>query len=246
MNLGFASGAHASSTIPDPQQHIATALICPNILLNVGISSILSGTRFAVLSGGAPSTSNVVLGPGSEPALYIICDSGTRDGYAATVEALKARSPSARIVVLADHVEPASLVRALQAGLDGFCLTEMAGEALLKALELVMLGATFVSAGLVFALMGKRPPDQQSRPGEPPAFIPANDFATVATANRLSEREAQILHCLTRGASNKLIAQELGIAEPSVKVHIKAILRKVKVANRTQAAVWASEQMNSV
>jgi two-component system nitrate/nitrite response regulator NarL len=246
MDLGFPSAAHVSSTAPDPQQPIATALVCPNILLNIGISSILAGTRFAVLSGGAPGTSNVVLGPGSEPALYIVCDSGTCDGYAATVEALKARSPSARIVVLADHVEPASLARALQAGLDGFCLAAMAREALLEALELVMLGETFVSAGPVFAMMGQRPPDQQSQPGAPLAFIPANDFAAVATANRLSEREAQVLHWLTRGASNKLIAQELGLAEPSVKVHIKAILRKVKVANRTQAAVWASEQMKSV
>jgi two-component system, NarL family, nitrate/nitrite response regulator NarL len=245
MGLGFASGAHASSKKLNAHQPIATALICPNVLLNAGISSILSGTRFAVLPGEVPSTSDVRSPPDHGPALYIVCESETLDGYAATVETLKARCPSARIVVLADHVEPASLARALQAGLDGFCSTSMTREPLLKALELVMLGETFVSADLVFAMMGENPPDRQSKPRASAALIAANDFAAVATVNKLSEREAQILQCLTRGASNKLIARELGLAEATVKVHIKSILRKIKAANRTQAAMWASEQMNS-
>jgi two-component system nitrate/nitrite response regulator NarL len=63
--------------------------------------------------------------------------------------------------------------------------------------------------------------------------------------NKLSDREAQILRCLTQGASNKLIARELGVAEATVKVHIKAILRKVKAVNRTQAAMWAAGYLNS-
>jgi two-component system, NarL family, nitrate/nitrite response regulator NarL len=71
----------------------------------------------------------------------------------------------------------------------------------------------------------------------------ANDFSSVST---LSGREAQILCFLTQGASNKLIARDLGVAEATVKVHIKAILRKVKVANRTQAAMWAQQHLQLV
>jgi len=114
---------------------------------------------------------------------------------------------------------------------------------LLKALELVMLGETFLSAELAFAIVGGALRQQQSRPETPSALIPANDVAPVATSHRLSEREAHILHCLTQGASNKLIARELGVAEATVKVHVKSILRKVKAANRTQAAIWAQEHM---
>jgi two-component system, NarL family, nitrate/nitrite response regulator NarL len=55
----------------------------------------------------------------------------------------------------------------------------------------------------------------------------------------LSDREKQILRCLVRGQSNKVIARELGIAETTVKVHIKSVLRKLRAANRTQAAIWA-------
>ena len=55
----------------------------------------------------------------------------------------------------------------------------------------------------------------------------------------LSPRETSILRCLARGASNKLIGREIKISEATVKVHVKAILRKIGATNRTQAAVWA-------
>jgi two-component system nitrate/nitrite response regulator NarL len=244
MDLSIVSTTQAPSRAHDPQQPVATALICPNTLLSAGISSILSGTRFAVLSGVAPSPSQGFSQSGFEPDLYLVYESPAPDRYDATVEMLRARCPSARIVVLADHMEPRAVAHALQAGVSGFCLTAMPREAMLKALELVMLGEVFVPVGLVFAMLGGDVRDPQSKPGIPVALVPANDFAAVATSNKLSGREAQILHCLTQGASNKLIARELGLAEATVKVHIKSILRKVKAANRTQAALWASEHMN--
>jgi two-component system nitrate/nitrite response regulator NarL len=52
-----------------------------------------------------------------------------------------------------------------------------------------------------------------------------------------------ILDCLTRGDSNKVIAMKFEIAEATVKVHIKAILRKIRAANRTQAAIWAMSNL---
>jgi two-component system nitrate/nitrite response regulator NarL len=58
-------------------------------------------------------------------------------------------------------------------------------------------------------------------------------------ASRLSARQQSILGCLVQGDSNKAIARKMALAEATVKVHIKAILRKVRVRNRTQAAIWA-------
>ncbi len=57
----------------------------------------------------------------------------------------------------------------------------------------------------------------------------------------LSEREVQILDGLVKGYANKVIARTCDISEATVKVHMKSILRKIRVANRTQAAVWALE-----
>jgi two-component system nitrate/nitrite response regulator NarL len=58
---------------------------------------------------------------------------------------------------------------------------------------------------------------------------------------QLSEREVQILNGLVKGYANKVIARRYDLAEATVKVHIKSILRKIRVGNRTQAAVWALE-----
>ena len=66
-------------------------------------------------------------------------------------------------------------------------------------------------------------------------FVTAED--TVAP--QLSPREKSILRCLIEGDSNKCIARKIDIAEATVKVHVKAILRKIRVQNRTQAAIWA-------
>ena len=61
-----------------------------------------------------------------------------------------------------------------------------------------------------------------------------------------SEREHQILQCLVNGLSNKAIARKHHIAEATVKVHVKGLLRKVQVSNRTQAAIWALNRINGV
>jgi two-component system nitrate/nitrite response regulator NarL len=64
----------------------------------------------------------------------------------------------------------------------------------------------------------------------------------VARNLGLSDRETQILQCLVEGCANKMIARRLDIAEATVKVHIKGLLRKINVSNRTQAAIWGLNQ----
>ena len=74
-------------------------------------------------------------------------------------------------------------------------------------------------------------PDENERA----IFVTTDD--TIAP--QLSPREKSILRCLIEGDSNKSIARKIDIAEATVKVHVKAILRKIRVQNRTQAAIWA-------
>lgn len=66
-----------------------------------------------------------------------------------------------------------------------------------------------------------------------------NGVTPKFTENMLSVREIEILCCLACGLSNKQIARELDITEATVKVHVKTVLRKLNLANRTQAAIWA-------
>jgi two-component system nitrate/nitrite response regulator NarL len=71
--------------------------------------------------------------------------------------------------------------------------------------------------------------------------MPGNDVA-----RSLSRRELVILRTLTEGASNKIIARKLVITESTVKVHMKAILRKLRLQNRTQAAIWARTHLGAL
>ena len=64
-----------------------------------------------------------------------------------------------------------------------------------------------------------------------------------ALAPQLSSREKSVLRCLIKGNSNKCIARKMDIAEGTVKVHVKAILRKIRVHNRTQAAIWGQPRV---
>ena len=215
------------------RSHVATVLVCQNNLIRSGIAQILSGTRFVISAEADEQTSEA-------PALCLIYTDHVADDIGETVNRLTTRWPSARTVLLSDHWDPAAVTHAFQAGLDGLCPTAMRQDALILALELVVLGERFIPAEVGLALLKAQPRGYEAGFGVSAAAVPANDGLG---GKSLSGREAQILHLITQGAANKVIARDLGLAEATVKVHVKAILRKVKVSNRTQAAMWAQQHL---
>jgi two-component system, NarL family, nitrate/nitrite response regulator NarL len=227
---------HALSLAQPSPSYVMTVLICQNTLMRSGISHILAGTQF-VIAEEAPEH------PSEIPILCLIHEGQAVDELTATVERLKAQWPSAPVVLLTDYMDPIAMAQALRAGLAGLCSTAMNREVLIKTFELVMLGETFIPAALGLALLDQQNSGAKAGFGVVGTEASAHDFSSVST---LSGREAQVMRFLTQGASNKLIARDLGVAEATVKVHIKAILRKVKVANRTQAAMWAQQHLQLV
>lgn len=132
----------------------------------------------------------------------------------------------ARIVLVASRqLGPDPMLAAIAAGADGILLAELSPEAFLQSLRLICLGERVLPAQLATLLLNR---DRHDR------LVP-NEVREIG----LSNRELQILELLARGYANKEIAIELDIAEATVKVHVKAVLRKIRVGNRTQAAVWA-------
>jgi two-component system, NarL family, nitrate/nitrite response regulator NarL len=110
----------------------------------------------------------------------------------------------------------------MNAGADGYLMKDVSPEALLQSLELVMMGEKVFPTNLAAML-----------------FELNNASSPVNSVRGLSPREQEILRALVTGSSNKLIAIKLGITEATVKVHLKTLLRKIDVNNRTQAAIWA-------
>jgi two-component system nitrate/nitrite response regulator NarL len=226
----------------EPLQQILTLLFCENHFIHAGITHILSGSRFNVSGERFESTSRLPEFPASAPALFIFAITNNTTNPVGLVADLRERYPSARIVALSDDLELTLFLDAWRAGLSGICSMQMSRDALVAALELVMLGETFIPAAL--ALQIASTPLQTPLAQSSVSTASAHALDGSDPVSRLSEREAEVLMCLMEGASNKSIARKYSLSEATVKVHIKAILRKIQVANRTQAAIWASKHLH--
>jgi two-component system nitrate/nitrite response regulator NarL len=238
MNHNIVHKEQIVSIAANTPSSVATILTCLNTLIRSGISHTLSGTRF-VISEEVPEHSSELAA-----ILCLIHAAQATDEVTGTVKTFKTRWPSAQVVLLTDHIEPAAMAQALQAGLDGLCPTAMDRATLIKALELVMLGETFISHAFTSSLLNGASHHQQVSVNQALDFMP-DPSPAAGTTTKLSGREIEILRCLTQGFSNKHIARVLGIVEATVKVHVKAICRKVKAENRTQAAMWAQEYLKA-
>ena len=96
---------------------------------------------------------------------------------------------------------------------------------------------------MVLAMLDELPQAHEAGPSMPSTLAVAHDTAT--RDHNLPSRQAEILRRLMEGELNKVIERKLDIAEATIKVHIKAILRKVRAKNRTQAAMWASAHLSA-
>jgi two-component system nitrate/nitrite response regulator NarL len=150
-----------------------------------------------------------------------------------TLKRLRASGVRAPVVMLTMSREDADLSAALRAGAQGYLLKDIEPEELVPALEAALHGNNVIAHELVGSLArlvrGEAAPQRAAR-------RPAAPFA------ELTPRELQILECIADGFSNKMIARELNITDGTVKLHVKAILRKLGVRSRVEAAVAAVEQ----
>lgn len=136
------------------------------------------------------------------------------------------------IVMLTTSNEEQDLVETLRNGASGYLLKDMEPSELVNALRGIMAGKTIVAPELtgVLARVVQGEVEDMAAPKEVSPFA------------ELTPRELEILCLLAEGQSNKVIARNLGITDGTVKLHVKAILRKLDVHSRVEAAVMAVEQ----
>jgi len=130
----------------------------------------------------------------------------------------------AKIVVLAHAVDTLEVSPDTIGRLSGFLTYDLSAAAFVRCLRLICSGERVLPNDLA---LGKKAPD------------PLPDSESRFGGDHLSPREKEILSHVVEGHSNKEIARHLNIAEATVKVHLKSVLRKIRVGNRTQAAIWA-------
>ncbi len=132
--------------------------------------------------------------------------------------AIRAEFPHARMIALTTYGGDEDIRRALAAGVQSYLTKDVLHDELLKAIRAVHAGQTYLPSGVAAALAAQMP-----RPD-------------------LSAREVQVLELIVRGLANKQIAYSLNIAEHTVKNHVKNILSKLGVQDRTQAATAAIQR----
>nr|WP_237392334.1 response regulator transcription factor [Aurantiacibacter rhizosphaerae] len=195
-----------------------------------GLKRILNDEGFS-LENTFPSCDALLEAPFDDPAGFeselLLLDISATNDIEGDIRALRAQEPKLRIVLLADAFDFETMVSVFSAGADGYIIKEIDYQPFLESLRLVALGEKVLPGALVQHL-----PDFGKLAGKP-----VTEDSEILRS--LSDREIETLRCLIMGYPNKVIAYRLEISEATVKVHVKAILRKLAVQNRTQAAIWA-------
>jgi two-component system nitrate/nitrite response regulator NarL len=212
-------------------------------LFREGLKLFLENAGLAVMADGKnPTELWEELRPDCVPDVLIhsLPSGGMGQDDLSCIQDVRQKFPSIRIIALAEAITPSVFLQTISAGIEGLLLKDISGDVLQRAIGLVLLGQHLFPAGLAQNLL----PAAGTQANAAPAALDQRPIGPVPGVERertvmFSEREQQILQCLVGGFSNKAIARKLHIAEATVKVHVKGLLRKVQVSNRTQAAIWA-------
>ena len=141
------------------------------------------------------------------------------------LKTIREQEIDSRVLMLTVSDNEEDVLTALRLGADGYLLKDMEPEDILKSIHMAVEGILVISDHLTQLLA------KALREG---GKLKEKDPITSLTA-----REKEILQCITRGQSNRQIANVLNISEGTVKVHVKHLLKKINLHSRTEAAVWA-------
>ena len=169
-------------------------------------------------------------GHGVEPDLVLLDLNLPGVSGIPAVKLWRARYPGVAVVVLSATTDQPTVLAAMGAGAAGFIPKSSSNQVMQNALRLVLGGGRYL------------PPELLSRLASSEG-VGLRGHATKLSLETLglSTRQTEVLKMIAKGASNKTICRELGLAERTVKAHVTAVLRALKVTSRTQAAVEASK-----
>jgi DNA-binding NarL/FixJ family response regulator len=145
------------------------------------------------------------------------------DGLEATRK-IKEERPRTAVIMLTMHDNPTYLRDAVRAGAAGYLLKDVSKEELIDAVKQVATGGAFIESQMLKGMLSEMKPS-----GAGPS----------TAAKNLTKREREILGLVAEGMSNREIAERLVLSPETVKSHVAAILEKLNVSDRTQAAIYA-------
>lgn len=204
----------------DPASPATILLIDDHPMLRNGVRQLISMEPTLTVAGEAGNGRD---GESLDPDLILLdLNMPEMNGFE-TLDILRRKPLSGRVVVFSVSNYREDLITALRRGADGYLLKDMEPEELLVALRQAAAGKMVVSPALTEVLAGAL---REVRSDDEPDI------------NSLTPRERDILKLIAQGQPNKMIARKLDITESTVKVHVKNLMKKMKVKSRVEAAVW--------
>ncbi len=197
-------------------------------LFRHGLRSYLDGDSFTV-AGEIDDYMDLgaTLGDGDAPDLVLYAKPSADANPAEAVESIRDELPEVPVLVMAEALIPGEFSACLNVGVSGYLLSDISKEALLHSIKLMLIGEKVFATELAKVWLS--------------GGLEKRLHCVKKLDHNLTARESEILECLLGGDSNKSIARRLEITELTVKIHMKSLLRKINVQNRTQAAIWAME-----
>ena len=196
-------------------------------LLRKGVSQLVAmEPEMRLVGEAADGSEGLKLARQLEPDLILLDLQMKGMNGLETLKAIKALDTDSRVIMFTVSDSEDDILAALQAGADGYLLKDMEPDEFCRKLRQVAAGSTVLS------------PEVGGVLAKPQAASRESIDAGWAS---LTVREQETLELVSKGASNKIIARSLGIAEGTVKVHVKHVLQKLNLRNRFEAAVWLRE-----
>ncbi|XNM72995.1 two-component system response regulator NarL [Escherichia coli] len=209
------------------QEPATILLIDDHPMLRTGVKQLISmAPAITVVGEASNGEQGIELAESLDPDLILLDLNMPGMNGLETLDKLR-ESLSGRIVVFSVSNHEEDVVTALKRGADGYLLKDMEPEDLLKALHQAAAGEMVLSEALTPVLA---------------ASLRANRATTERDVNQLTPRERNISKLIAQGLPNKMIARRLDITESTVKVHVKHMLKKMKLKSRVEAAVWVHQE----
>jgi two-component system, NarL family, response regulator LiaR len=204
-------------------ERIRVLIVDDHAVVRQGLRTFLGLLKDIEITGEAGSGAEALKAAGRVKPDVVLMDlvMPEMDGVEAT-RRIMAEHPGVRVIVLTSFAEEEKIFPAIRAGAAAYLLKDVKPQELAETIRAVSRGESRLHPDVTRKLM---------------SGIAAGPAAEGP--DELSPRELEVLRCLARGLANKEIAAELFIAEKTVKTHVSAILSKLALADRTQAALYA-------
>ena len=209
---------------------IRILLVDDHTLFRSGVRSLLQRQPdFSVVGEAADGAEGVKRVQQLQPDVVLLDLNMAGMSGIEALQLMRQSSPKSAIIMLTVSEDADDLTAALQVGACGYLIKNIDADYLVRAIRRAAAGESVVAEAMTTKLIAQLQASTARQPEPPSEF------------DSLTPREKGILDCLARGESNKSIARKLDLAESTVKIHVQNVLKKLKLASRVQAAVFAVE-----